>query len=204
MSPAPPIILASASPRRRALLEALGFPIEVRISRAVEREDGTGEEVALYNARKKRDAVLANAASGSIVIAADTVVVLDEQLLGKPVDEADARRMLQLLSGRTHQVITGVAVAIAGTNRATEGAEITRVTFCQLRPGDIETFIHIVQPFDRAGAYTCDGPGSLLIERFDGCFYNVLGLPIVQLHRLLLSLDVDLFSRLNAEWARFL
>ncbi|MEX2016606.1 MAG: Maf family nucleotide pyrophosphatase, partial [Candidatus Hydrogenedentales bacterium] len=204
MSQLPPIILASASPRRRALLEGLGLPIEVRVSRAKERENGQGKDIALENARAKRDAVLDGAEPGAIVIAADTVVMLDDHVLGKPVDESDARRMLQLLSGRTHSVVTGVAVAVAGSSRTAEGAEETHVTFCALRAEDIQTFIEIVQPFDRAGAYTCDGPGSLLIERFDGCFYNVLGLPIVRLHRLLLELDIDLFSRLDAEWARFL
>lgn len=200
MSQAPPIILASASPRRRALLEALGLPIEVRISRAEERTEGVPEDVVLHNACAKRDAVLTKAAPGSIVIAADTEVVLNDTVLGKPKDAAEAAEMLGRLSGRTHRVMTGVAVGVANSRKRADALETTHVTFRQLRPGDIKTFIDLVQPFDRAGGYTVDGPGSLLVERLEGCFYNVLGLPLVRLDRLLADIQYDLFDRLSREW----
>ena len=201
MSPLPPIILASASPRRRALLEALGLPIEVRISRAEERTQGIPEEVVVSNARAKRDGVLDLVDAGSIVIAADTEVILDGIVFGKPKDETEAAEMLRSLSGRTHWVMTGIAVGVAASDKRAEGYETTEVTFRRLRPEDIQTFIHVMQPYDRAGGYTVDGPGSLLVERFNGCYFNVLGLPLVRLDTLLRGIGVDLFERIGREWA---
>lgn len=199
-----PVVLASASPRRKALLEALGIPIEVRPSHAQELVDGDPEAVAVDNAVIKRDAAAALLTEPALVIAADTVVVLEDRLLGKPCDHAEARAMLADLSGRTHRVITGVAVVDTDSGRQAAGIETTRVTFRTLTPRQIERFVEAVNPLDRAGAYTVDGPGTLIVERYDGCYQNVLGLPIPRLEALLEEVGDSLFERMDARSARFL
>ena len=112
--------------------------------------------------------------------------------------------MLRQLSGNTHQVITGLALLDMTTGKKVMGAETTDVTFRKLSDAEIQRFVDIVNPVDRAGAYTVDGPGSLLVARYDGCFQNVLGLPIVKLDKLLRQLDVHLFTRMQPEKASFL
>ncbi len=199
-----PIVLASQSPRRRALLEALGAEVEVRVSQAEEIDRGAPDHVVLTNAIAKRDVVARLSEASELIIAADTIVVLDDSILGKPADLTEARRMLFRLSGRTHQVLTGVAVIDTETGQTAQGVETTRVTFCELTSGEIDRFVEAVNPVDRAGAYTVDGPGSLLVSRYDGCYQNVLGLPLVRLNTLLQTLGEDLFLRVNADRARFL
>lgn len=198
------IILASASPRRRALLEALGLSVEVIVSDADEHANGSPFEVAVDNARSKRDAVMAHVTDSAIVIAADTIVVVDGEILNKPADLAEARAMVQRLAGRTHEVITGLAVGDTARAERRESHAVTRVTFRDLNAGEVDAFVRAVQPLDRAGAYTVDGPGSLLVSHFEGCYYNVLGLPIVALDNLLRTLDVRLFERIDAGRAVFL
>ncbi len=112
--------------------------------------------------------------------------------------------MLRRLSGRTHQVVTGIACADTGTGVLVHGSETTDVTFRELCEGEIARFVETVQPLDRAGAYTVDGPGSLLVARYDGCYQNVLGLPIVRLDLLLRELGFNLFDHLDPERAVFL
>ncbi len=199
-----PLVLASASPRRRALLEALGLSVIVQPSTAEESNVGSPETVVLTNARAKRDDALTRLSSPAVVIAADTEVFIDGTVLGKPTDLADAKRMLSMLSGRTHHVYTGLAVAASSTGKRAEAVEVTAVRFRELTAHEIERFVDAVRPLDRAGAYTVDGPGSLLVESYDGCFYNVLGLPIVRLDKLLRTLGHDLFARLNPALAKFL
>ncbi len=199
-----PIVLASASPRRRALLEALGIDLAVQPSDAPESLDGIPRDVALHNAVDKRDAVSRRLSQPAMVIGADTIVVLEGQILGKPADLDEARSMLGRLSGRTHEVLTGVAIVNTETGGKAEGLERTEVTFCTLREKDIARFVEAVRPLDRAGAYTVDGPGSLLVARYDGCYQNVLGLPIVLLDTLLAELGDGLFDRMRADSARFL
>ena len=200
-----PVILASASPRRRALLEALGIAVRVMPSDAPEQEEGqVPAAIVEHNARIKLDAVLPRISEPALVIAADTLVFLEEQLLSKPADLEDARRMLQHLSGNTHQVITGLAVADTATGKTAVGCESTDVTFRTLSDAEITCFIDAVHPLDRAGAYTVDGPGSLLVARYDGCYYNVLGLPLVRLDWLLRSIGHSLFDYVHPGRARFL
>lgn len=199
-----PIVLASGSPRRRALLEALGIEVDVRVSEVEEVADGRPAEVVLENARRKRDDVARHVEHRALVIAADTIVVLDNLILGKPVDLDEARSMLRLLSGRTHEVLTGIAVIDTASGQTAEGVETTRVHFRDLDEADLERFVEAVQPLDRAGAYTVDGPGSLLVDRYEGCFENVLGLPVVRLDCLLHDLGDSLFARIHAPRARFL
>lgn len=200
----PKIVLASGSPRRRALLEALGLHIDVAVSDADEHHNGPPERVAVENAMSKRDAVMAQAASPAIVIAADTIVVADETILGKPADLDEARTMIRQLAGRTHRVITGLAIGDTASGERRESHAVTHVTFRDLEDTEIDAFVHAVKPLDRAGAYTVDGPGSLLVSRYDGCFYNVLGLPLVTLDETLRDLGVHLFSRVDGAKAVFL
>lgn len=201
----PRIVLASASPRRRALLAALGVPFDVVTSGAEEVHEGTvPAAIVEANARAKRDDVAARLDRPAIVIAADTLVFLDEHVLPKPADRDEAFRMLRQLSGNTHQVVTGLAIVDTAGGRAVEGSETTDVTFRKLSDAQIRRFIDIVNPLDRAGAYTVDGPGSLLVARYDGCYQNVLGLPMVRLDRLLAEMGVDLGAHMNPDAASFL
>ncbi|HNR30584.1 MAG TPA: Maf family protein [Candidatus Hydrogenedentes bacterium] len=199
------LVLASASPRRRALLAALGVEFEAITGDAPEIDEGESPaRIVEDNAARKRDAVVSALAPPAVVIAADTLVFLDEHVLSKPADAAEARAMLARLSGRTHQVLTGIAVVDTASGRAVQGHETTDVTFRDLTPDEIARFVEIVNPLDRAGAYTVDGPGSLLVARYDGCYMNVLGLPVVRLDLLLREVGVNLFDRMHPDRATFL
>jgi septum formation protein len=201
----PRVVLASASPRRRALLEALGLAVEVIVSDAPEVDTGAvPAAIVEANACAKRDAVAARLDRPALVIAADTLVFLDEHVLSKPADKAEARAMLRRLSGNTHQVVSGVAVVDTAAGRGIVGSETTDVTFRTLTDGEIDRFVEAVNPVDRAGAYTVDGPGSLIVARYDGCYQNVLGLPVVRLDKLLRGIGHSLFDLMNPERARFL
>ena len=169
-----------------------------------EHESGVPDELVVTNARAKRDDVARRISTDALVLAADTVVTCGDHVLGKPDSHEDARRMLTMLSGRTHSVFTGLAVCDTASGKTAEGAERTSVTFRTLRPGDIDRFIESVNPVDRAGAYTVDGPGSLLVERYEGCYYNVLGLPLVRLDCLLDELGFRLFDMMDGSRAAFL
>jgi septum formation protein len=200
-----PIILASGSPRRKSLLASLGVQFTVQTSDA--HEPNTGETPAAIvegNAVIKRDDVAANVTEASIVIAADTLVFYEEHVLPKPKDLDGAHRMLRLLSGNTHQVVTGIAACHTGTGQSAVASESTDVTFKTLTDGEIERFIDIVRPLDRAGAYTVDGPGSLIVAGYRGCYQNVLGFPMVRLDALLRDFDIRLFDLMDKERAVFL
>lgn len=199
-----PVVLASASPRRKALLNNLGIDVQVRVSEIQESCEGTPEDVVLRNARDKRDDVASTLSEAALVVAADTIVVLKNRILGKPGGLDEARAMLASLSGETHRVLTGVAVVDTDSRKHAEGIEITEVTFRDLAPWEIDRFVDAIHPLDRAGAYTVDGPGSLLVESYSGCYQNVLGLPIVRLNRLLREIGDDLFARMDSTRARFL
>jgi septum formation protein len=199
------LILASASPRRRALLEALGVAFSVQASNAHEPDSGdTPENIVLNNARIKRDDIVAKLESEAVVIAADTLVFHAGKTLAKPKDREDAMRMLRSLSGNTHSVATGIAITNMVNGQHAEGTETTHVTFRELTDAEIEIFVDTVNPLDRAGAYTVDGPGNLLVARYDGCYQNVLGLPMVKLDTLLRKVEVQLFDRIHPENALFL
>lgn len=200
----PRIVLASASPRRRALLEALGLKIEVIPSAAEENFEGAPAAMVIGNARAKRDDVAAKLDSPALVIAADTLVFVNEHILGKPADAKEAFGMLEKLSGRTHQVLTGLSLIDTSTAKTAEGSETTDVTFRVLAAHEIDRFVAVVNPIDRAGAYTVDGPGSLLVARYDGCYQNVLGLPMVRLDALLRTLGYSLFDLMDGGRCRFL
>lgn len=200
-----PLVLASGSPRRQSLLSALGVDFRVITSGAHEPNTGDSPaEIVIQNAVIKRDDVAAHLSVPAIIIAADTLVFYEEHVLPKPVDLDDARRMIRLLSGKTHQVLTGLALIDTETGQCAEGSETTDVTFRALSDDEINHFVHIVEPLDRAGAYTVDGPGSLIVAGYRGCYQNVLGLPMVRLYGLLGELGVDLFAAMDKENAKFL
>lgn len=199
------IVLASASPRRRALLAALGLDFESTVSHAPEVDEGpTPDAIVEMNAVRKRDEVAASIEGHAIIIAADTLVFLGDHVLSKPADLDEARAMIARLSGNTHQVRTGLAVVDTATGKCAQGHECTDVTFRKLDSQEIDRFVDTVRPLDRAGAYTVDGPGSLLVARYDGCYMNVLGLPIVRLDLLLREIGVNLFERMHPDRAVFL
>jgi len=201
----PPLILASGSPRRKALLAALGVDFTVLSGNAHEPDTGaTPEDIVTNNARIKRDTIAAQLQNDAVLIAADTLVFFKEHVLAKPADRADAMRMLRMLSGETHTVVTGLALLNTANGKKSEGHEITEVTFRNLSDAEIGRFVDIVNPLDRAGAYTVDGPGTLLVAKYNGCYQNVLGLPIVKLDELLRGIGVNIFERMVADNALFL
>lgn len=172
------IILASESPRRRQLLEMLGIPHEV-VPAAVNERPEPGElpeSMAVRLAREKAQSV-AQRRPEAPVLAADTVVVVDDQILGKPVDAAEAEQMLSLLSGREHRVVTAVALAPPG-GEVLERYDVTRVRFRTLAPEIIAAYVATGEPLDKAGGYGVQGYGAVLIERVDGDFFSVMGLPL--------------------------
>ena len=179
-----PLILASASPRRAELLRNAAITFIVDPAHVPE-QPLPGElplEYAQRLAREKARAVFKRHPD-DFVLGADTVVVIDEHLLEKPQDAADAARMLKLLSGRTHQVITGISLCGPGFER-TE-AETTKVTFSQLTNHEIEEYVRSGEPMDKAGAYGIQGIASRWVTGIDGCYFNVVGLPVARVYRLL-------------------
>jgi septum formation protein len=178
------IVLASASPRREALLTAAGYSCEVRPVEVDERRR-PGEPAALYVervARLKGEAGVQQHPT-RIVLAADTAVVVDDQVLGKPSDDEDAGRMLRLLSGRTHDVLTAVAIASAG--RMAVAVERTLVCVDPLSADDIRWYVASGEPRDKAGAYAIQGLFSRFIPRIEGSYTNVVGLPMAKVAQLL-------------------
>jgi septum formation protein len=187
------IILASNSPRRRELLRQIGV---VFSSDAADIDERVlpGEKPEMYAVRaalEKAQAVRARIDSG-IVIAADTVVVLDDVIMGKPADSQDAERMLSLLSGKMHRVLTGLAVIDVGTGKARTCIADTRVWFRMLTSGQIASYVGSGEPLDKAGAYGIQGKGALLIDRIEGCYFNVVGLPLSLLAEMLMDFDIRL------------
>jgi septum formation protein len=187
------LVLASASPRRRELLTQAGFSFEVHPANIPE-ELNPGEDPIAYVsrlAREKAQAVFAQLSASLesranlTVLGADTTVTLDDHILGKPEDAADAVRMLRLLSGRTHRVITGIAVVTATS--AQVAAEVTTVTFLPLSDAEIAAYIATGEPMDKAGAYAIQGLAARWIPRIEGCYFNVVGLPISLVSTLLAS-----------------
>ncbi len=174
------LILASASPRRKLLLRQIGLEFEVRESGVREDHDVPQEpekHVSVLS-RRKAEAVAAGITDG-LVIGADTIVVLDGTILGKPSDPEDAGRMLKLLSGRTHRVYTGFTLIDKPSGKSMTAVEETDVTFRQLDEDEITSYVASGSPMDKAGAYGIqDDYGAVFISRIDGCFYNVVGFPL--------------------------
>lgn len=177
------LILASQSPRRQELLRQAGIPFQVSVP-GVPEVRLEGESPAAYVERLAREKALAAAAGPEDwVLAADTTVVLDEHVLEKPADPADAARMLRLLSGRRHQVLTGVCVRRGG--RLWSAVETTEVEFSPLTGEEIQAYAHSGEPLDKAGGYAIQGRASRFIPRIEGCYFNVVGLPVARVYHLL-------------------
>ena len=187
------IVLASASPRRHELLGRIGITeFDIRIPEVEESfpEGLTPQQVVEHISREKAEAAAKLCTDDEIVITADTMVFLDQHRLGKPRDEEDALRMLTALQGRHHTVCTGVTVR-RGTQVITE-AETTRVYFRSATKEELLAYIATGEPMDKAGSYGVQGKGALLVEKLDGDFFNVMGLPVLRLSRMLQQFGVNL------------
>ena len=202
------LILASASPRRRELLAQAGYQFEVHPAHIPE-DPLPGEEPIAYVirlAREKAEAALAELAADSrangdqvadnlVVLGADTTVTVDNRILGKPEDAADAARMLRLLSGRSHRVITGVALVTAMSTEV--AAEVTAVRFLTLSDQEIDAYVATGEPMDKAGAYAIQGRAARWIPRIEGCYFNVVGLPLALVCALLEGRGIAPFQGRN-------
>lgn len=193
MSDSRKIILASASPRRRALLEGIGLADFTILPSDADEElpenISPGEAVKLL-AKTKVESVSKSAGGNAVVIAADTVVCYQDEILGKPADRGDAFRMLSMLSGKTHAVYTGFCVR--NGSREILASERTEVEFRPLTSEEIWSYIDTGEPFDKAGAYGIQGLGAMLVRRIDGDYYNVMGLPVCRLSLALKEFGINL------------
>ena len=188
------LILASASPRRQELLKLFGIPFAVRVADIDETMDSAKspfDEVARVSCLK---AEAVDRQKDDIVIAADTIVVCEGKVLGKPRSEEDAAAMLRLLSGRDHQVMTGVTVLRGGEERVF--TQITDLHFRELSDKEIYRYIATREPMDKAGAYGIQGGAALFCEKMDGDYYNVMGLPVCRLGETLKELAPELMGEL--------
>jgi len=181
-SDAPRVVLASQSPRRRELLGLIGIVHEVRPA-DIDESQLPGEQPRAHAERLAREKAAAIAKEGTVTIGSDTIVVVDGDILGKPRDEDDARRMLRRLSGRAHIVMTGIAVDWNG--RLESAVEEVGVTFRRLDEHDIAAYIATREPMDKAGAYGIRGYGATIVEGVDGDYFAVMGLPLNRTVRLL-------------------
>jgi septum formation protein len=184
-SPKPRVVLASSSPRRRELLTLVGIAHKVKAAH-IDETYLSGESPRPHAERLAREKAKTVEEPGTVVIGADTIVVVDGDVLGKPKNEADAANMLRRLSGRTHMVITAVAVAVDG--RVESGVEEVEVTFHPLTDRDIEAYIATEEPMDKAGAYGIQGFGATIVASVDGDYFAVMGMPLQLLVRLLARL----------------
>ena len=190
----PKIVLASASPRRAEILRNTGIPFEI-LPGSIDETPLPGEPADEYVLRLAREKSFAAgktlgettepAPEPTLIVAADTTVVFGSEILGKPIDAEDARRMLHLLAGHTHRVLTGISVRKVPGSEELSGVETTRVTFLPLSEEDISYYISTGEPFDKAGAYGIQGIGGRYVERIEGCYFNVMGLPLSRLWRAL-------------------
>lgn len=185
------ITLASNSPRRKELLSGLNLDYKVKILPDIDEtypDTLKGEDIPLYIARKKAEAYKSIMSKNELIITADTIVYTDGEVLGKPKDEADARRMLHAFSGRSHQVITGVCITTSGFQRSF--ASVTEVTFDTLTDEEVDFYISTYSPMDKAGAYGIqEWIGFIGVSKLNGSYFNVMGLPVQRLYRELKNID---------------
>ena len=185
------LILASESPRRAELLRQVAIPFRVvapAVSEEISGRPSPEEMVALLALRKAR--AVSDRLPGGYVIGADTVVLHGETVLGKPVDSDDAVRMLRLLSGGRHSVLTGLALVNASTGYLLERLSLTQVWVKTLADDEIKAYIATGEPFDKAGAYGIQGKGALLVEKIEGCYFNVVGLPLSLLNEMITEMNI--------------
>jgi len=189
------LVLASTSPRRRQLLAMLGTRFELETPTVDESafDDAVSPDRLVMRLAEAKARDVAARRPHDVVVGADTVVVLDGQIMGKPGDREEARRMLTRLSGRTHQVWTGIAVVHLAAGRAAVEAERTDVTFRSLSADEVDRYVQLGEGMDKAGAYAVQGVGAVFVERLEGCYYNVVGLPLARLHRMLQGFGLSLW-----------
>lgn len=176
------LILASQSPRRREILERAGIAFTVRVA-DVDESLREGEGAQSYVRRLATRKAVAAGKAGEVVLGADTTVVVDGMILGKPEGVADAERMLGLLQGRTHEVITGICLKVGG--QLYIDAEVTVVRFLAMSSEEIAAYVATGEPMDKAGGYAIQGGASRYIDRIEGCYWNVVGLPVAKVAGLL-------------------
>jgi len=189
------IILASASPRRRELLQQIGYAFEVIPSQAEEHEapgETPEEHVVRLSHDKAREVSTRDDIDGRWIIGSDTIVLRDGIILGKPADDEEAAQMLQSLSGRSHRVLSGYAILDRKTGQSRCAAVTTRVSFRALTDTEIAGYIASGEPADKAGAYAIQGIGAFMVERIEGSYSNVVGLPLCEVIRALEELGVPL------------
>lgn len=194
------IILASSSPRRQELLKQLGIPFllnPVPVDEQIEDHLPPGLQVEKLAANKAKAA--AKDFDTGLVIGSDTIVVLNNQVLGKPQDYQEALQMLTALQGTTHKVYTGLAIVDARTSKTVVGHECTSVCFRSAAEAELKNYIDTGEPFDKAGAYGIQGLGSIFVSKITGCYYNVVGLPVAKLAELLKEFGVDV----TKYWGKF-
>jgi septum formation protein len=181
-----PLILASQSPRRRQILEMLGFAFTLRVGDTDETPpEGAAAETIPQRLAERKALAISALEPGALVLGSDTLVEIDGEVLGKPQDEEDAVRMLRRLKGRPHRVYTGVALARDGALLSSSTGRTT-VTFAEAEDSDLTAYVRTGEPMDKAGSYAIQGRGAFLVAGIDGCFYNVMGLPVQETLNLLL------------------
>lgn len=191
------IVLASASPRRAALLKQIGIEFEAVVPDISEdlNIDKDPTVVVQKISRQKAENVAKRVGSNAVIIAADTVVVCEGKILGKPADNLQAAEMLHLLEGVRHEVITGFTVIDnSGKNKSITSYEITSVKMRNLDDSEIEAYLHTGEPYDKAGAYAIQGVGALLVEEIKGCYFNVMGFPISRIAHVLDKMGISLMK----------
>lgn len=180
------IVLASASPRRKEILENLGIDFEIICSSAEENVDTElPPHIIVQELAMLKGADVASKINNAVIISADTIVWYDEVMLGKPTDKNNAKKMLKMLSGNIHEVYTGVCVTDSKSGKSISDFEVTKVKFKNLSDEEIENYINTGEPMDKAGGYGIQGKGCLLVEKIEGDYLNVVGLPAVKLAKIL-------------------
>lgn len=185
-----PLILASSSPRRKELLATCGFSFEV-ISPDVDEsvKDGEQPELLVKRLAELKTEAISSSYDQRLVLGADTIVVIDNQILGKPVDRADAQRMLSQLQGRTHRVVGGISLRCKALQIALSEVSVTEVTLSRLSSSQIDRYLETGEPFDKAGSYAAQGIGMQFVENLTGSYTNVVGLDMAVVYRLILDLE---------------
>lgn len=186
------IILASGSPRRKELLEQIGVEFEIHKAEGEETITSSIPEEAVKELSMQKAREVSGKCDGDIIIGADTVVAVDGQILGKPVDRADAMRMLRLLQGKEHQVITGVTVILKETGKTVSFAEVTKVHVFPVTEEQMERYLETGEPMDKAGAYGIQGRFAVYVSGIEGDYNNVVGLPVGRLYQEVLAAGIDL------------
>lgn len=176
------IVLASGSPRRKSLFELMGLNFEVIASEVDEKEDFDYPEVKVLELSYKKAVKVAENVKEGIIIGADTIVVLDDKILEKPKNEKQAKKMLRILSGRTHTVYTGFSIVKKPEGKCVSEYSKTKVSFRELGDDEIDAYVETKSPLDKAGGYGIQDFGALFVNKVDGCFYNVMGFPVTKFY----------------------